>query len=346
MAEGLEGRMNRVNVRRAVSVAFALGVFAGAGRGAARAQGGLPLSAQAGVATLYSTLNTIGVGEKDGPAAPVYRTKGYFEAPNWSRDGKTLIFDQGGAMERVPAVAGGADAANAAGGTRAGTAGPQTIDVGGATKCSGSHGLSKDGALMAITCAMPGSPDRRVYVLPAGGGTPRMVTANAPSYFHSWSPDQKTILFTRQNNIYAIPVEGGEERALTTGKGVSDDPDYSADGQWIYFNSDRGGGSMQIWRMHPDGGAAEQVSNDERVNWTPHPSPDGRWIVYVSFEPGTVGHPMNKNVELRLMDLNSHKVRVLTGLLGGSGSMNVSSWAPDSRHLAFVSFELVAADAK
>ena len=122
-----------------------------------------------------------------------------------------------------------------------------------------------------MTCTTPDHPGRRVYIVPATGGAPRMVTANPNSYFHSWSPDGKTILFTRPSNgtlnILAISPDGGAETALTTGNGVSDDPDFSADGKWIYFNSDRAGG-MQIFRMHPDGSQPEQVTFDEKHNWT------------------------------------------------------------------------------
>ena len=97
------------------------------------------------------------------------------------------------------------------------------------------------------------------------GGEPKVLTENPWSYFHGWSPDGKTIAFTRPDhkgggNIFVIPAEGGAEKALTSGGGISDDPDYSADGKWMYFNSDRGG-SMQIWRMHPDGSGAEQVTS-------------------------------------------------------------------------------------
>ena len=265
----------------------------------------------------------------------VYRAEGYFEAPNWSRDGKTLLFDQSGGIKRVP-VGGGT---------------PEAVDIGDATRCSGSHGLSPDGTLMAISCRTPDKPETRVYVLPAGGGAPRMLTEKGNSYFHSWSPDGKTILFTRPDhgasNIYAIAVAGGEERALTTGTGVSDDPDFSTDGKWVYFNSDKAGG-MQLWRMKPDGSGAEQVAvngktGDDRVNWSPHPSPDGRTLVYISYKPGTTGHPANQDIELRLMDLKDGSVRTLVKLTGGSGTMNVNSWAPDGKHFAFVAYEPVAA---
>lgn len=280
---------------------------------------------------LYSTLQTIAINPEARVATVVYTARDRFEAPNWTKDGKSLIFDEDGRIMKV----------SVAGGT------PEAMDIGAATRCNGSHGLSPDGRWLAISCSMPGKPESRVYIVPSGGGTPRIVTENPNSYFHNWSPDGKRIIFTRPShgsgNIYAIPVEGGEEKALTTGNGISDDPDCSPDGRYIYFNSDRAGG-MQIWRMHPDGSEPEQMTFDERMNWTPHVSPDGKSIVFLSYEKGVAGHPVNKDIELRIMSLSDKKVRTLVNLVGGSGTINVPSWAPDSQHLAFVSYQMLPAE--
>ena len=100
-------------------------------------------------------------------------------------------------------------------------------------------------------------------------------------------------------DIYTIPADGGEETRLTTAKGLDDGPDYSPDGQWIYFNSERSG-TMQAWRMRADGRQQEQVTSDEFNNWFPHPSPDGKWVVFLSYDKDVKGHPENKDVMLRL----------------------------------------------
>jgi Tol biopolymer transport system component len=125
---------------------------------------------------------------------------------------------------------------------------------------------------------------------------------------------------------------------------VHDDPDYSPDGQYIYFNSNPNGGTMQIWRMRPDGTDREQITSDDRNNWTPHPSPDGKWIVFLSYDHSVTGHLPNKEIKLRLMSLSDRKIRDLVDLVGGAGTMNVPSWAPDSQHFAFVSFEILPGD--
>ena len=279
---------------------------------------------------LYSTLNTIGDDRDFRRDVVVWSAQAKFEAPVWTRDGKSLIFDQAGKMMTV----------SADGGT------PRVIDTGEVTRCTGSHGVSPDGSRLAMTCATTGSSEFRIYSVPIGGGTPRVVTEHPNSWFHSWSPDGKTILFSRPDhgslNIFAIPADGGEEHALTTGTGTSDDPDYSPDGRYIYFNSDRGG-SMQIWRMHADGSAPEQMTHDDWVNWTAHPSPDGKSIVFISYEKGTTGHPANQPIALRILSLEDGSMHVLFRLTGGAGTMNVPNWSPDGKRLAFVSYQMLPA---
>jgi Tol biopolymer transport system component len=93
--------------------------------------------------------------------------------------------------------------------------------------------------------------------------------------------------------------------------------------------------------MRADGSQPEQVTFDDLPNWTPHPSPDGKSIVFISYEKGVSGHPANKDVALRILSTNDNKVWVLVNIVGGSGTMNVPSWSPDSEHLAFVSYQML-----
>jgi len=281
---------------------------------------------------LYSTLQTIETDDSFTRSIVVRTVRGHMEAPNWTRDGKSLIFNQDGHIWTVPAEGGEAS----------------MIDTGNATKCTGSHGLSPDGKWLAISCATPDKPETRVYLVPSHGGPPKLVTQNPNSYWHSWSPDARTLLFVRPNNgkliIYSIPVEGGEEKALTPLDGVNDDPDYSPDGKFIYFNSNRAGGTMQIWRMKPDGSAPEQMTFDEMNNWTPHPSPDGKSILFLSYAKEVIQHASNKDVALRILAPDDKKIRALVDIVGGSGSDNVPNWAPDGQHFAFVSYQMLPAE--
>ncbi len=280
---------------------------------------------------LYSTLHTIEIAPDHSIDTILFSAPGHSMAPNWSGDGKFLAFTRDGHINTIP-VTGGA---------------PTPLDVGNLINCSGSHGFSPDGSLFALTCAATDSPDHRVYIIPAAGGQPRLVAQNT-SWFHSWSPDGKTIVYARggphgSGNFYAISVDGGPETALTTGDGLSDDPDYSPDQKYIYFNTDRWGG-MQIGRMKPDGSQPEQVTFDNFRNWTPHPSPDGKWIVFLSYDPSVTTHAANKDIALRILSTSDNKIRTLVHLVGGDGSMNVANWSPDSKSLAYVSYQMLPAE--
>lgn len=276
--------------------------------------------------SLYSTLETITISSTD--RRVVYVAPGTFEAPNWTHDGKWLLFNGGGRLMRISPDGGK----------------PETIDTGFATRLNNDHGISPDGTMLAISDQSQEPRRSQVYVVPIAGGTPRRVTRDSPSYWHGWSPDGRTLAFTGQRNgnfdIYTIPVGGGEETRLTTAEETDDGPEYSPDGEYIYFNSARTG-TMQIWRMKPDGSEQEQVTSDEYNNWFPHFSPDGQRMVILSYEKEVTGHPANKDVMLRLMTMSDRHVTVLTRLFGGQGTINVPSWSPDGKRLAFVSYQLI-----
>ena len=276
--------------------------------------------------TLYSTLETISIDSMN--RSVVYVAPEHFEAPNWARDGSYLLFNKDGRIEKI-AVTGGHS---------------EQINTDFAIRCNNDHGISPDGKWLAISDQSQEEHKSLVYVLPIEGGVPKRVTQNSPSYWHGWSPDGSTLAFVGERNgdfdIYAIPASGGDEKRLTTAKGLDDGPDYAPDGSYIYFNSERTG-QMQIWRMKPDGSGQEQITSDEFNNWCPHPSPDGKWIVFLSYEKGMAGHPPNKDVTLRVMSLTDRKITLLTKLFGGQGTINVPSWSPDSKKLAFVSYQLL-----
>ncbi len=258
----------------------------------------------------------------------VLTTPRHFEAPNWSRDGSYLLLNSQGKLWRLP-IAGGE---------------PVRIPTDPVDRINNDHGIAPDGRMLAISAGP-------IYLVPAEGGQPRRVTEHAPSYFHGWSPDGRTLAYCapRAENfdIYDIPAAGGPERRLTMHPGYDDGPDYSPDGAWIYFNSDRSG-SWDIWRIPADGAGpddakAERITDDELEDWFPHPSPDGRWLVFLSFQKGTKGHPANQEVVLRMMPLpgarpDGARPRELVALFGGQGTINVNSWSPDSRRFAYVSY--------
>jgi TolB protein len=251
------------------------------------------------------------------------------QAPNWTPDDKALIYNSEGKLFRFDLA------------TKAAT----VIDTGFAVRNNNDHVLSWGGKMLGISSGVPEDNNRSVvFTVPVTGGTPKRITAKSPSYFHSWSPDNKLLLYTGQRDgeldIYRMAADGsGEEVRLTDAKGVDDGSEYTPDGQWIYFNSSRTG-RMQIWRMKPDGSGQEQITKDDQYNdWFPHISPDGKTIVIISYglDISSDDHPFYKHVYLRTMNLDGSNLKVIAYLYGGQGTINVPSWAPDSKRLAFVS---------
>jgi TolB protein len=250
-----------------------------------------------------------------------------FQAPNWTNDGRALIFNRNGRLYSFDLA----------------TKTPSVIDTGFATSNNNDHVLSFNGKMLAISHHSKDDGNASiVYTVPVKGGTPRRITAKGPSYLHGWSPDGKFLVYTGGRNneydIYKIPSTGGEELNLTNSKGLDDGPEFTPDGRYIYFNSTRSG-TMQIWRMKPDGSNQEQITNDEYNNWFPHISPNGKWIVFLSFlkDVNPTDHPFYKHVYIRLMPINDVKPKVIAYVYGGQGTINVPSWSPDSKRVAFVS---------
>jgi len=262
-----------------------------------------------------------------GQRSIIHTASDSFQAPNWTKDGRALIFNRNGRLYRFDLRA----------------KQPGAIETGFATNNNNDHVLSFDGRMIAISNHSKDDGNASIiYTLPVNGGVPRRITAKGPSYLHGWSPDGKYLVFTggRDNefDIYKIPSTGGEEINLTRSPGLDDGPEFTPDGKYIYFNSTRSG-TMQIWRMKPDGTNPEQITNDEYNNWFPHISPNGKWIVFLSFlkDVNPTDHPFYKHVYIRLMPFNDAKPRVIAYVYGGQGTINVPSWSPDSKRIAFVS---------
>lgn len=263
----------------------------------------------------------------------VHRSAEPFEAPNWTTDGSALIYNTSGRSEG----SGRLHRFDLA--TRRST----LIDSGLAIRNNNDHVLSFDGRMLGISGQGPQGGGSAVYTLPSSGGTPRLVTPKRPSYLHGWSPDGTQLVYTGgrdgEFDIYRIAADGsGDEVNLTNLKGLDDGPEYSPDGRYVYFNSTRSG-KMQLWRMTPEGGNPEAVTNDAYNNWFPHLSPDGSQIAFLSYgdDVAPEEHPYYKHVYLRLMPAAGGAARVIAYVYGGQGTINVPSWSPDGRMLAFVS---------
>ena len=257
----------------------------------------------------------------------IYTHPKSIQAPNWTNDGKTLIYNSDGLIYTF-------DLASRE---------PKVLNTGEVKNNNNDHVISFDGKMLGLSSGVSLLGGSIIYTVPITGGTPKQITPNGPSYLHGWSPDAQMLVFTGGRNnefdIYTVPAKGGKEVRLTTAKGVDDGPEYTPDGKYIYFNSNRTG-TMQLWRMKPDGSEQEQITNDGFNDWFPHISPDGKWIVFLSFlkeEVESGDHPFYKHVYLRLLPIEGGTPKVIAYLYGGQGTINTPSWSPDSKKVAFVS---------
>lgn len=214
-------------------------------------------------------------------------------------------------------------------------------------QCNNDHVFSSDGRCIAVSNGDSGFGSRIYLIDLEGDLTPRLITPKAPSYLHGYSPDGKTLAYCAERNgdydVYVISAHGGEEVRLTDAAGLDDGPEYAPDGKTIYFNSVRSG-LMECWKMDADGTNQTRLTDNGRNNWFPHISPDGKNVVYISYDPREVepgDHPPDKHVEIRRMHPDGSGDKCLLRFFGGQGSFNVNSWMPDSRHFAFVRYEVV-----
>lgn len=266
---------------------------------------------------------------KTGLRKILYTVPNSIQAPNWTADGKSLIYNSEGLMYQYNLADGKVG----------------TLNTGTAKQNNNDHVISFDGKMLAISNHVGEKRISTLYTLPiTGSDNPVQITSpeSGHSYLHSWSPDGKKLIFTGQRNnqfdIWSVDIRTKKETALTNLPTLDDGPEYSPDGKYIYFNSVRTG-TMKLWRMKPDGSDQEQVTFDEYNDWFPHFSPDGKWIAYISFpkDIDPSDHPFYKRVYLRLMPASGGAPRTIAYVYGGQGTINAPSWSPDGKYIAFVS---------
>ncbi|HEU5168092.1 MAG TPA: biopolymer transporter TolR [Chitinophagaceae bacterium] len=259
----------------------------------------------------------------------LYSAPNSLQAPNWTKDGKYLIYNSEGLLYKYDLTKNT----------------NEKLNTGFANQNNNDHVLSFDGRQIAISNHVGEKRISTIFMLPlTGSDKPIQITSadSGHSYLHSWSPDGKKLIFTGQRknqfDIWSVDIATKKETALTNTPTLDDGPEYTPDGKWIYFNSVRTG-TMKLWRMKPDGTNQEQITFDEYNDWFPHISPDGKWIVYISFpkEIDPADHPFYKKVYLRLMPSSGGVPKTIAYVYGGQGTINTPSWSPDSKKIAFVS---------
>ncbi|MBM1105802.1 TolB family protein [Aurantibacter crassamenti] len=259
----------------------------------------------------------------------IYQSAHSIQAPNWTVDGKKLIYNSKGRLYNYELA----------------THSISSLNTGFAVNNNNDHVLTFDGKLLGISNHnQDDGGTSAIYYLPTEGDSlPKLVTKKGvgASYFHGWSPDNKKMVFTGNRggayNIHTVDVDSGKEEKLTDLTTLDDGPEYSPDGKHIFFNSARTG-TMQLWRMKANGKKQTQLTFDKYNDWFPHVSPDKKWIAFISF-PSDIDpndHPFYKHCLLRIMPYEGGEPKVIGYIYGGQGTINVPSWSPDSKKIAFV----------
>ncbi|GAA4735544.1 PD40 domain-containing protein [Amnibacterium soli] len=253
-----------------------------------------------------------------------------FEAPNWTADGASLLINGEGVLWSL-APAQGAE--------------PVRIEHEALPEINNDHVLDPDGRHVFLSAM-----DGHIHRAPVAGGPAERITEDEGvwHFLHGVSPDGRRLAYVRMasfeepGRLAVIASGGGPSTLVDTGEGHIDGPEWSPDGAWIYFNSERWAtepGHAQLARVPDGGGEVERLVTSGTVDWFPHLAPDGRTAVYIEFPAGTLGHPADKAVSLVVVDTADWSApRERIALPGGQGTVNVNSWAPDSRRFAYVSY--------
>ncbi|WP_297796356.1 biopolymer transporter TolR [uncultured Eudoraea sp.] len=259
----------------------------------------------------------------------IYKSAHSIQAPNWTPEGNRLIYNSKGHLYNYELS----------------TNSITPLNTGFAVNNNNDHVLTFDGALLGISNHNQddGGTSALFYMSAEGDSLPKMVTKPGvgASYLHGWSPDNSKMVFTGNRNgiydIYTIDINSGAENQLTNKSTLDDGPEYSPDGEYIFFNSTRTG-KMKLWKMKANGEEQTQLTFDEYNDWFPHISPDKKWIAFISFpkDIDPSDHPFYKHCLLRIIPYNGGTPKVIAYIYGGQGSINVPSWSPDSKKIAFV----------
>ena len=148
-------------------------------------------------------------------------------------DGRSFIVNGSGKLYRLPAD---------------GSSGLEQIPIGAVSGVNNDHVLSPDGQRVYF------SADGHLYCVDVEGGDARRVSNVHPpeqqySYWlHGVSPDESTLAYVSvepegdepraRRNLATVPASGGPDHQMTEGVNAYDGPEYSPDGEWLYYNSE------------------------------------------------------------------------------------------------------------
>ena len=199
------------------------------------------------------------------------------------------------------------------------------------------------------------TPEISMQVQPIGDVTP--------------SPDGKLVAYTQSHavlepeksevdtQIFLAAADGSHRTQLTRGEKSATSPEFSPDGRYVYFSSERSG-KPNLWRIPVDGGEAEMLTDWKGEMGAYHVSPDGKWVAFAGIEPRATDEEAKKEKrDFRVIDENptNHSLWIIPAEpesqekrpvrhLNTPGHVTEFDWSPDSAAIAFVHAPTPSAD--
>jgi Tol biopolymer transport system component len=192
---------------------------------------------------------------------------------------------------------------------------------------------SADGRTVFFVSNRMGTPD--LFSVPvddkgAAAGDARRLTTGLGAWSFSLSADGRRLAYSVRNasaNVYRTPfpplaLVGAPRQQLTFGQQLIENFAVSADGAWLYFDSDLSG-NPDLYRMRLPLGTPERLTSDPTSEFAPEPSPDGKTVVFHSLRSGSR--------EVYLLPLDGGPIRRVTDTPNREEA--VARWSPDGRRL-------------
>jgi len=193
--------------------------------------------------------------------------------------------------------------------------------------------LSPDGRHVVFVSGRTGAAE--IWRANSDGSNPMQLTflPDSNCSLPRWSASGREVVFNAgphgNSDLFVISAEGGPPRQITTDSGNEAAPSYSRDGRWLYFTSDRGGGSWNIWKMPAQGGPASQVTRNG--GFFASESPDGQYLYYSKYDaPGLWRLPLSGGSEEKVIDFPAPGFFGYWAL-GANGIYYVDEAAPRAR---------------
>jgi Tol biopolymer transport system component/predicted Ser/Thr protein kinase len=195
---------------------------------------------------------------------------------------------------------------------------------------------SPDGQLLAVADKTDPADPFGIFLLSIKTGERRRITAPPMNLLGdtgpAFSPDGRMLAFRRSidasvNDIYLVPVTGGEPKRLTFDHRFTANHAWTSDGREVIFSSTRAG-RKSLWRVPASGGAAKQIGSVGQGAYYIAVSRKGHYLAYSRWFADT-------NIWRLAIRSASKKVAEPEELISSTWEERSAQYSPDSSRIAF-----------